>query len=75
MQRNLKGEELKKEGRGAVDYQVDTNCNVVIVRWYDSGMVQLASKFVGIDMGQQVPRWSATAKEHVEIQCPKIISV
>ena len=75
-QRNLKSyKDLKKEGRGAVDYQVDANSNVVIVRWYDNGVVQLASTFLGIDMGLQVRRWSAAAKEHVEIQCPNIVRV
>ena len=34
---------LEAEGRGALDYVVDVNSNVVVVRWIDNGIVQLIS--------------------------------
>ena len=32
--------ELQKKGRGSLDYLVDANSNIIIVRWIDNGMVQ-----------------------------------
>ena len=42
----LKGEkELKKVGRGAVDWKVTSDRNVCMVRWLDNGIVTLVSNF------------------------------
>jgi hypothetical protein len=69
---------LTSEGRGAVDYRVDTKSNVVLVRWLDNGVVQLVSSFVGIENGVPVKRWSAKEKKKVDDHalklCENIIS-
>lgn len=64
---------LTSEGRGAVDYRVDTKSNVVLVRWLDNGVVQLVSSFVGIENGVPVKRWSAKEKKKVDVPCPQIV--
>ena len=35
--------ELKKLGRGAMDWRVNANSGITVIRWYDNGVVQLAS--------------------------------
>ena len=39
--------ELKKFGRGAMDWRVDANSGITVIRWYDNGVIQLASSYVG----------------------------
>lgn len=64
---------LVAEGRGSTDYRVDTNSNLVLVRWLDNGVVQLLSSFVGISGGDPVKRWSGKDKEKIDVPCPEIV--
>ena len=64
---------LEAEGRGALDYVVDVNSNVVIVRWLDNGIVQLISTFVGPSMGNNITRWSGKETKLIEVECPEIV--
>ena len=46
----LKSEkDLKGIGRVAMDYRVNGEGDVIIVRWLDNGVVQLVSTLVGIE--------------------------
>ena len=65
--------QLEAEGRGALDYAVDVNSNVVIVRWLDNGIVQLISTFVGPSIGNNITRWCGKEKKVIEVQCPEIV--
>ncbi|KAG0443072.1 hypothetical protein HPB47_015317 [Ixodes persulcatus] len=47
--------------------------DVVIVRWQDNGIVNMASTRVGVGEKGTVKRWSEAKKEHIEIQCPEVI--
>ncbi|XP_061170245.1 piggyBac transposable element-derived protein 2-like [Saccostrea echinata] len=54
----LKSEkELKKEGRGSVDYRVETSCNIIALRWYDNKSVDVVSSYVGLNPVGEVRRW------------------
>ncbi|KAH8029903.1 hypothetical protein HPB51_005205 [Rhipicephalus microplus] len=71
---NLKSEkELAKEGRGAMDTKVTKEGDVVLVRWLDKGIVNIASTQVGCRSVGVASRWSDASKERIEIPCPKAI--
>ena len=65
--------ELTKKGRGSIDWCVDSNTNITIVRWLDNGLVQLITNYVGNAEGQPAKRWSTKEKKHVEIPRPSIV--
>ena len=65
--------ELEKEGRGSMDYRCDANSNIVILRWLDNGLVQLVSAHSGIDVGDDVQRWSGKDKKVIEVPCPNVV--
>ena len=67
----LTGEkELKKVGRGAVDWKVTSDTNVCMVRWLDNGIVTLVSSFAAVAEMDKVKRWSESKKEHVMVDRP-----
>lgn len=41
--------ELKKEGRGSVDFKVETSCNIIALRWFDNKFVDVVSSYVGLN--------------------------
>lgn len=41
--------ELRREGRGSYDQKVTKDGDVVLVRWQDNGVVNVASSYVGVD--------------------------
>nr|XP_039255170.1 piggyBac transposable element-derived protein 3-like [Styela clava] len=72
----LKSEkDLKKKGRGAIDYKVSDKGDICVVRWMDNGAVTLASSFAGVDEKDQVRRWRASTKEHIMVERPKCVQV
>lgn len=73
----LKGDkELIKDGRGSYGMCRCEENNVVVVRWVDNRVVNVASTFVGVG-GQplkSVSRWSKKSKKQLEVQCPRIVT-
>ncbi|KAM7291292.1 piggyBac transposable element-derived protein 3 [Ixodes scapularis] len=65
--------ELRREGRGSLDYKVTREGDVTLVRWQDNGNVNIASTYVGVENLSTVRRWSEATKQHVDIACPAII--
>ena len=65
--------QLKRSGRGAMDWRVDANRGITTIRWYDNGIVQLVSSHIGHDLGKPVQRWSAAEKDYNEIPCPAMV--
>lgn len=43
----LSEKDLKKEGHGAFDSVVEANSGVTVLRWFDNGLVQMVSNFIG----------------------------
>nr|XP_018672513.1 piggyBac transposable element-derived protein 2-like [Ciona intestinalis] len=68
-------EDLKKNGRGAVDFRSDFNSGILVTKWYDNNAVHIGSNFVGIEPMSTIDRWSSEIKEKVPIQCPQIITM
>lgn len=67
--------ELKKAGRGSLDYRSDLNSGIIIVKWLDNGPVHFASNFVGIAPMSAVERWSPEEKKRKDIQCPQVVKL
>lgn len=65
--------EMKKEERGSMDSRVTKEGDVVIVRWRDNGLVNMASTSVGVEPVGEARRWSEAKKEHVNIPCPRAV--
>nr|XP_039250202.1 piggyBac transposable element-derived protein 3-like [Styela clava] len=72
----LKSEkDLKKKGRGAIDYKVSDKGDICVVRWMDNGAVTLASSFADVDEEDQVRGWRASTKEHIIVERSKCVQV
>ena len=48
---------LQKSGRGSVDYRMDINSGIIMVKWVDNIVVQLVSNFCGIEPMSKILRW------------------
>ena len=64
---NLSEKDLRGIVRGAMDYCVNRKGDVIIVRWLDNGVGQLASTLVGIELKGTVKRWSDRIQQYIEI--------
>ena len=67
--------EVKKQGRGAIDYRVETNGNIIAVKWYDNKIVTLIFLFVGIDPIAEISRYHCSAQEKVAVNQSNIVKV
>ena len=57
-----------------MDYRVNGEGDVIIVRWLDNGVVQLVSTLLGTEPMGTVKRWSDRIQQHIELmmlQLPK----
>lgn len=64
--------ELRKEGRGAMDYKLSDD-GILIVKWYDNKEVTVASNSYGVQPVTTVKRWDKTKRMYVHITCPALI--
>ena len=67
--------DLKKQGRGAIDYRVKTNSNIIAVKWYDNKTVKLISSFVGIDPIAEISRYDHSVHEKAAVNQSNIVKV
>ncbi|KAH6932811.1 hypothetical protein HPB50_009796 [Hyalomma asiaticum] len=56
-----------------MDTKTTEEGDVVLVRWLDSGVVNIASKQVGCGSVGVASRWSDASKERIEIPCLEAI--
>ena len=66
---------IEKQIRGSMDYRVDLNTGLFIVRWMDNSTVQFASNFVGIEPMGTLNRWDSHGREKKDIACLKIVTM
>ena len=66
-------QELKKEGRGSLDYKLDTNSDLVLVKWLDNSVVHIASNYCGVEPLGTVKRWCSEARKKTDFPCPYLI--
>ena len=64
---------LIKSGRGSYDYRVETNENIMLLKWYDNKTVHLISNYKSQEPIENVRRWSVAAKQHVNVPRPVIV--
>ncbi len=64
--------ELRKEGRGAVDYKL-SDSGILVVKWYDNKEVTVASNSYSVEPFFQVRRWDKATKQYIVISCPALI--
>ena len=69
----LSEKDLKKKGRGFFDYVVEANSGVTSLRWFDNGLVQLVSNYVGNDLASQARRWSKKKGRFIHIERPSMV--
>ena len=69
----LSNKELKKLGRGSLDFKSDMNSGLIVVKWMDNGPVHVASNYLGIQPLGSVQRWCPDRKQRVDIACPQLI--
>ena len=69
----LSEKDLKKKGRGAFDSVVEANSGVTVLRWFDNGLVQMVSNFIGNDEATQARRWSKKERKFINIQRPAMV--
>ena len=65
--------DLQKKGRGSMDWCVDANRNITVVRWFDNGIVQLVSNHIGEEAGSLARHWSAKEKKFIDIPRPLMV--
>lgn len=62
-----------KEGRGSVDFKVETSCNIIALRWFDNKSVDVVSSYVGLNPIGEVRRCDKKAKQFIIVKRPNII--
>ena len=67
--------DLKKQGRGAIDFRVKTNSNIIAVKQYVNQAVTLISPFVGIDPIAETSRYDHSVHEKVAVNPSNIVKV
>ena len=67
--------ELAKEGRGAFNYQVERNNNIIAIKWMDTKPVTVLSNFTGVTPLDNVQRWSKQEKGYVSVPRPHALSL
>ena len=54
---------------------MENQSNIVIVKWFDTKAVTVASTFAGVDPVAQARRWAKTRKERVHIPRPHALTL
>ena len=61
-----------QQGRGAFDSSVDANSGLAVVRWFDSGAMQLTSTHSATEPVATVQRWGKKSRSYISVTCPAI---
>ena len=69
----MANKDLESQSRGAMDHRVDNNSGLIVVKWVDNKVVELASNYVGINPVESVNRWSKKDGGRVDVPCPQIV--
>ena len=65
--------DLEREGRGAMDYRVDANSGIMVVKWVDNCSVLLISNYVGMESLGAIQRWSKDSNAMKDRSFPRIV--
>ncbi|KAK2701713.1 hypothetical protein QYM36_019646 [Artemia franciscana] len=64
---------MKKKGRGSVDFRFERHSEVSVVKWYDNKPVHLASSYCAVTPIDKCQRWDGTTRKYVEVDRPRIV--
>lgn len=64
--------DLQRNGRGALDYRVNHNSGVVVVKWMENKVVELALNFVGVEQMSTVQQWIKATTSKKATPCPQV---
>ena len=53
-----------------MDWIVEANSGIIVIKWLDNGTVQLTSNYIGKELGPPAKRWSKKEKKKIEIMRP-----
>ena len=56
-----------------MDYRVDNNTGLIVVKWADIEIVELTSNYIGIHPLETVNRWSKKDGERIDVLCPQVV--
>lgn len=65
---------MTKKPRGEYDFRSDSTSGLIIVRWHDNSIVNVASNYLGIQPLTNVTRWSSAMKKTITIPQPALIT-
>jgi len=65
---------MKKKARGEFDFRSDSASGLIVVRWNDNSIVNVASNHLGVQPLTSVNRWSSSMKKHIAIPQPALIT-
>lgn len=66
--------QLKKEGRGSMDYKVSEE-GIIVVKWFDNKEVTVGSNHYSVNPTSKVRRWDKSMKVYLSIIIPFLILV
>ena len=66
--------ELKEQGRGSYDFQVETPNNIAMVRWFDRKSINFISSYTCIQPLGECKRYSSSEKKCINIPRPSIVA-
>ena len=69
----LSEKDLNKSGRGSYDYRVESNTNIICLRWLDTKAVTLMSNYSGVDPLDTARRWDKSKMYYTQVDRPCII--
>ena len=55
------------------DYVVEANSGVTVLHWFENGLVQLLSNYIGNDLAKQAQHWSKKEGRFISIDRPTMI--
>ena len=66
------GKDLKANGRGSFDFQIDLNSSFRLIKWYDNKAVISGFTFSSIQSTSDKQCWDVKKKEHCKINYPNM---
>lgn len=61
---------LKVQGRGSVDFRLDEESNIGIIKWFDNSSAHLVSTYAGFQLSDTSKRWNSKEKHIVDVPRP-----
>lgn len=69
----LSEKELTKNGRGWSDSFVSDDGKIVVTRWLENLGVNIASNFIGVEVGETASHWSKVDRCFIDVKRPAVV--